>query len=209
MKVLIFGATGSTGQEITRQALAQGHHVTAFVRNPQKLSIKSSRLTIVQGHLHDDQLISKIVEGQDSVISALGASSMFKYDKAVVQGIRTIVGAMEYKSISRFIYLSFAGVRESRDQVGLMIKYIAPKLLSTEIARHEDSEKIIKQSRLNWTIVRPPTLTNNKPTAHFQSGESISAKGLFVSISRADVAGFMIGQLTDRSFIQKTPLILG
>jgi putative NADH-flavin reductase len=208
MKILIYGATGSTGQELVKRALALGHHVTAFVRNPQKLDIHSSNLTIVRGELDDQQLITQTTEGQDAVLSALGSSSMFKYDKAVVTGVKTIVNAMERKKVGRFIYLSFAGVSESRNKAGFVIKYIAPMLLSTEIARHEDAEKAIKKSTLNWTIVRPPTLTNGRPAVHFRAGENIYKRGLIGSISRADVADFMIRQLTDESFVRKKPLIL-
>lgn len=208
MKILIYGATGATGREIVKRALSQGHDVTAFVRNPQKLGISSPNLTMVRGDLHDKQLIAQTTEGQDAVMSALGASSMFTYDQAVVTGIQNIVDAMETKSISRFVYLSFAGVSESRHQAGLIIRYVAPRLLSTEIARHEDSEKQITRSNLQWTIVRASTLSNGKPRGYFRAGEHIFTTGVVTIIPRGDVADFMIHQLTDRSFIRQKPLIL-
>lgn len=148
------------------------------------------------------------MQGQDAVISALGASNMFKYDTAVVTGIQTILKAMEIKKVHRFIYLSFAGVSESRNKAGFIIKYVAPKILSTEIARHENTEKLIIDSNLNWTIVRAATLTNNKFTGNFRKGESIVSGSFMASISRADVADFMIQQLTDTSFVRKAPMVL-
>jgi putative NADH-flavin reductase len=208
MKVLIYGATGATGKHLVQQAVALGHSVTAFARNPQKINISAPNLIVVGGELTNKQLIEKTIEGQDAVMSALGASSMFTYDKTVVDGIQTILNAMQSKKVDRFIYLSFSGVRESRHKMGFVIKYIAPKLLSTEIARHEDCERMIRLSNLDWTIVRPPTLSNDKPLGNFRVGENISSARPITTISRADVASFMLQQLTDTIFVRKAPLIL-
>lgn len=208
MNILIYGASGATGHELVKQALAQGHVVTAFVRNPSKLKVQHQNLKVVEGDVGNFQIVEKSVKGQDAVLSALGALSPFKYDQAVVDGAGNIIRAMESNNISRFIYMSFVGVKESRTNAGFVIKYIAPKLLSTEIAGHEAREKMIKQSQLKWTIVRAPTLTNGKHIAQFRSGENISTKGFTVTISRADVADFMIRQLTDDTFLRKTPSIM-
>jgi len=142
------------------------------------------------------------------VISTLGAASPFKYDPTVVDGVNNIIKAMEMNGVSRFIYMSFVGVKESRHTAGFVIKYIAPKLLSTEVTGHEAREKMIKQSQLNWTIVRVPTLSNGKHMAKFRSGENITSKGFTVMISRADVADFMLLQLNDNTFIRKTPSVM-
>jgi nucleoside-diphosphate-sugar epimerase len=125
-----------------------------------------------------------------------------------VDGTSNIIKAMETNSVGRFIYMSFVGVKESRSTAGFVIKYIAPKLLSSEVAGHEAREIMIKQSKLKWTIVRAPTLTNGKHQGKFRSGEEISSKGFTVTISRADVADFMIRQLTDNTFLGKTPSVM-
>jgi len=208
MKILIFGASGATGHELVNQALTQGHIVTAFVRNPSKLKIKHDNLIVIQGDVIHYPLVENAVKGQDAVLSALGASSPFKYDQSVVDGANNIIKAMETNNISRFIYMSFVGVKESRHTAGFVIKYIASKLLSTEVAGHEAREKLIKQSQLKWTIVRAPTLSNGKHIAQFRSGEEISSKGFTVMISRADVADFMLRQLTDTTFIRRTPSVM-
>lgn len=208
MNILVYGASGATGHELVKQALAQGHNVTAFVRNPSKLKIKHDKLKVIQGNVINYRLVEGAVKGQDAVLSALGAASPFKYDQSVVDGANNIIKAMESNGVSRFIYMSFVGVKESRNTAGFVIKYIAPKLLSTEVAGHEAREKMIKQSQLQWTIVRPPTLTNGKHLVQFRSGEDISSKGFTVTISRADVADFMLRQLTDNTFLRKTPSIM-
>ena len=115
---------------------------------------------------------------------------------------------MEKNDVTRFIYMSFVGVKESRNTAGFVIKYIAPKILSSEIAGHEAREKMIKESQLKWTIVRAPTLTNGKHMAQFRSGEDITSKGFTVMISRADIADFMLQELTDNKFIRKAPSVM-
>lgn len=203
MKILVFGASGKTGHKLVQQGLLQGHHVTAFVRNPSKLKITNDKLKVIQGDVINYQMVEEAVKGQDAVLSALGASSAFKYDQSVVDGVGNIIKAMQTHGISRFIYMSFIGVKESRNTAGFVIKHIAPKLLSTEIAGHEARENMIKQSQLQWTIVRPPTLTNGKHMGQYRSGEYITTKGFIVTISRADVADFMLKQVNDRAFLYK------
>lgn len=208
MNILIYGASGASGHELVKQALALGHNVTAFVRKPSKLKIKHDKLKVIQGDVINYQLVEDAVKGQDAVLSALGASSAFKFDQSVVDGVNNIIKAMETNGVRRFIYMSFVGVKESRKTAGFVIKYIAPKLLSTEIAGHEAREKMIKESPLNWTIVRAPTLTNGKHIAQFRSGEDITTKGFTVMISRADVVDFMLQQLTHNNFLRKTPSVM-
>jgi putative NADH-flavin reductase len=207
MKILIFGASGATGHELVKQALMQGHVVTAFVRSLSKLAITHPNLEVFHGDVGNYLLVEKAVRNQDAVISALGASNPFKYDQSVVDGIGNIIRAMEKNGISRFIYMSFAGVSDSRNNAGFVIKYIAPKILGAEITGHEAREDMIGQSHLKWIIVRPPTLTNGKHRAQFRSGENISSKGFIVTISRADVADFMLRQLTDNHFSRKKPMV--
>ena len=208
MNILIYGASGATGHELVKQALEQGHSVTAFVRNPQNLKISHANLDVFQGDIINNERVEEAIKGKDVVLSALGASSPFKYDKSVVDGTRNIINAMETHNVRRFIYMSFVGVKESRNTAGFVIKYIAPKLLSTEVAGHEARENMIRQSKLNWTIVRAPTLTNGKHLAKFRSGEEISSRGFTVTISRADVADFMLRQLNDNKFLKKAVSVM-
>jgi putative NADH-flavin reductase len=208
MKILIFGASGRTGQEIVKQALEKEHLVSAFVRTPSKLQTTHRNLKVIQGDVTNYSIVEQAVKGHDAVFSALGAASPFKYDQSVVDGLSNIIKAMEVNGVSRFVYMSFVGVKESRHQAGFVIKYIAPKILSTEVAGHEARESLIKQSKLNWTIVHPPTLTNGKHIGQFRSGEEISSRGFTVTISRADVADFMLSQLNNNTFLRKAPIVM-
>ena len=208
MKILIFGASGKTGHELVKQALAQGHLVSAFVRTPSKLKITHDHLRIIQGDATNYQLVEEAVKGHDAVFSTLGAASPFKYDQSVVDGLGNIVKAMEQTKMSRFIYMSAINVRESRRNAGQLVRILGTTLLRTETAGHEAREKIIRQSGLQWTMVRSATLTNGNHKAVYRNGEDIKAKGITAGISRADVADFMLRQLADDSFVRKTPMVM-
>jgi len=203
MKILIFGASGKTGQHLVSQALDKGHSVTAFARHPEKITIQHPSLKIAQGNVSDYDKVEEAIKGQDAVFSTLGATSPFKFDEAVVDGAANIIKAMKAQTVSRLIYISFIGVKESRNAGGFVIKFIAPRLLSTEIKGHEAREKMIQESSLQWTIIRAVTLTNGKHTGKYKSGTDITANGFTATISRADVADLMLQALTDNNSIHK------
>ena len=131
MNIIIFGASGATGHQLVKQALAQGHRITAFVRNAVRLKIRHHHLNIIEGDVIDYHLVELAIRDKDAVLSALGASSPFRYDPSIVTGVSNILRAMAKNSVKRFVYLSFAGVRESRHQAGLMIKYFTHRILQT------------------------------------------------------------------------------
>lgn len=203
MKLLIFGASGGTGMHLVQQALAGGHEVTAFVRDPQRLSYRHSKLSIFEGNVADAEAVKKAVGGQDAVFSALGAHRVFQFDEAVVSGLNHIVKAMIGLQVQRLIYLSTLGVTATRKHAGGMIRIIAPTLLRHEIRGHELREKIIQDSPLQWTIVRAPILTNGALTENYSTEASLQSKTFATKLSRADVAHCMLVQLKQGWFINK------
>jgi putative NADH-flavin reductase len=208
MNILIFGASGATGHELVRQGLDQGHHVTAFVRTPSKLKVEHQNLSVIQGDAIDFPLVQNAIRDKDAVLSSLGARSPFKYDQTVVDGMQNIVKAMSEGQVARLIYLSAINVGESRQDAGLLIRFLAPILLRSETAGHEKREAIIRESSLQWTLVRAATLTNGPRLSDYRRGEDIRAGGIVASISRADVADFMLTQLTDGSYLRKAVRIM-
>src|SRR5262245_57924131 len=107
MNLIIFGGSGRTGVELIRQLLHLGHHVTAFVRERKRLAhFQDKHLTVIEGNLTDIEQVRAAISGKDVVISALGVSKTLHHDPTVIQGIATIVKAMELENISRFIYVS-------------------------------------------------------------------------------------------------------
>ena len=209
MRIVIFGAAGTTGRALVTQALAQGHQVTAFVRTPAKFDVKHAGLKVVQGDVADAAAVERALSGQDAVLCALGAATPLRRDQTIVSGVDNIVRVMERGGPRRLIYLSFLGVRGGREQLSLIGRYIvAPLILRNVVTDHEAKENIITQSGLDWTIVRPPRLTNGPHTGAYRHGGDIKAASVIPMISRADVADFMLRQLDDRAYLRKALAVM-
>ncbi|HWU67630.1 MAG TPA: SDR family oxidoreductase [Stenotrophobium sp.] len=210
MNVLVFGASGATGREVVKQALDHGHSVRAFVRDPDKLEIKHAKLALIAGDVTEYASVERAVSGTDAVASALGSGNSLGSDQALIDGVQNIVRAMEHAGVRRFVYLSMLGVGGSGRQLGFLDRYIVlPLLLRNVMKDHARKEALIQQSTLDWVIVRPPRLTNGPYTGRYRSGEDVREKTLLASISRADVADFMVKQFTNERYVHGTPAVLG
>jgi putative NADH-flavin reductase len=209
MRIVIFGASGATGRQLVGQALAHGHQVTAFVRNVSRLDTESGQLSVVVGDLADVTVVASAVEGRDGVLCALGAATPLRRDRTLVDGVRHIVRAMEQSGVRRLVYLSFLGVREGRRQLSLVGRYlVVPVLLRNVVADHDAKEQIIRQSTLDWVIVRPPRLTNGARRGNYRSGLDIRATSVIPRISRADLAEFMLRQLSVDTYVREMPAVM-
>lgn len=208
MNVLIFGASGSTGQRLVSLALTRDLSVTAFVRRPGKLTVRHERLRVVTGDVIDAEAVADAIGGHDAVVSALGVGKPLKSDPVVVAGVQNIVDGMRASGVNRLIYLSFIGVGDSRAAAGPMLRFAARVPLRHEIADHVTKEQLVSTSLLAWTIVRPPKMTNGRFTGAYRSGEDIVAQSFLPTLSRADVADFMIRQLADASYLRKVVRLL-
>ena len=203
MKLVVFGSTGSIGHELVVQALEQGHTVTAFARDPAKLEIEHANLAVAQGDALDSASVEKAVDGQDAVLCSLGAAA-----KGTVrsEGTRNIVRAMEKAGVSRLICLSTLGVGNSRANLNFFWKHIMfGLLLRRAYADHVRQEDYVKDSRLDWTIVRAGAFTDGNRTGVYRHGFPGTDKTIKGKISRADVADFMLKQLTERKYLHETP----
>lgn len=206
MKILIFGASGATGSHLVSQALKQGHLVTAFVRSPLKLT--HPNLKVIEGDVSHYQPVEHAMTDQQVVFSALGASTPFKRDHKLIIGIQNIVAAMTKQNVPRIIYQSFLGVKENRQELGLMVNVFMPVILKSALVDHEAKEDVIVKSQLDWIIVRCPMLTNGPLTASYRMGERIRSHAVIPLISRADVADFMLQQMTDNRYLHKKPRLM-
>jgi putative NADH-flavin reductase len=199
VKILIFGASGRTGQELVKQGLEHGHIITAFVRTPSKLQIAETDLAVAQGDIVDRGAVEEAVRGHDAVVCALGAPSLLTRDPAVVVGMHNILLSMELEGVPRLSYLSADTVRDARHQLSPLRKLFVPLIFRSSSADHELIEAMIKSSRLDWTIVRPPMLTNGARGGAYQRGERIEPRWMIPRVSRSDVAAFVLRELVDQS----------
>jgi putative NADH-flavin reductase len=209
VQVLVLGASGATGREIVRQALDLGHSVNAFVRDLGKFEIKHAELGLMVGDVTQYASVERAVMGQDAVVSALGSGNSLRSHPALGEGVQNIIRAMAHAVVRLFVYRSMLGVGKSVRQLGFVDRYIVlPLLLRNVVADHAREEGLIKRSTLDWVIVRPPRLTNGPYTGRYRSGEDVRERVPLASISRADVAAFMIDQLTDDRYVHRTPAVL-
>ncbi len=205
MKLLIFGATGGTGRELLKQALDQGHHLVAFVRDPTKLEeFQSPNLRVIRGDVLDSAATESAVAGQEAVFSTIGTGA--RRSTLREDGTRNIIMAMEKAGVRRLICQSSLGVGNSHANLPFFTKYIIVSVfLRHAFADHERQEAIVKKSALDWTIVRPPHLTDGSKTGVYRHGFSITDRQIKGKISRADVADFMLKQLTEDTYVRQTP----
>ena len=204
MKIAVFGATGKTGIEITKQALEQGHQVTAFVRDPDRLPIKDERLSVHVGDFGDPGLVDRVVEGQDAIVCALGSREL-KKTTIRTTGTHQIITAMEKNNVRRLMVISAMGTGESWDTLSLINKFFYAVFLKSAREDHESQETIVKKSSLDWTIIRPSGLTDTPRTGKYRVGESASA--ISGKIACADVADLVILELEQNALICKAVTI--
>jgi putative NADH-flavin reductase len=205
MKLVIFGATGSIGRQLVQQALEQGHDATAFVRNPTKFGIQHANLTIVQGDVLNSAEMELAVKGQEAVLCTLG-SGQKRSGTVRSEGTKQIIQAMEKTGVHRLICQTTLGVGDSQGNLDFFWKYIMfGLLLRPVLADHALQETYVQQSHLDWTIVRPGAFMAGDRTGNYRHGFPGTDKTLKLKISRADVADFMLKQLTDNSYLHQTP----
>jgi len=205
MKLTIFGATGKTGIELVKQALEQGHNVTAFVRDPARLAIEDEKLTFFTGDVFDPANVAQAVQGQDAIVCALGAGSDLKKTTVRTTGTINIINAMQKQDVKRLMVVTAMGVGDSWDTLSLFNKFFFATLLRSSRADHESQEVAVKESGLDWTIVRPSGLTDTPRTGVYDVGENISADTS--KIARADVADLILKGLEQDDLIGKAVTI--
>ncbi|AYF79468.1 SDR family oxidoreductase [Nocardia yunnanensis] len=203
MKVAIFGATGTVGRHVVARALAAGHQVTILTRDAAHVAAPHERLRVEVGDVLDPAAVERTVIGQDAVIVTLGAGR-----KGVVraEGTRTIIEAMDRTGVKRLICQSSLGVGDSRGNLNFVWKYLMfGMLLRQAYADHEAQERYVRSSDLDWTIVRPSAFTDGPATGGYRRGFPATETGLALKISRADIADFLVEQLTDDTYVRRTP----
>jgi putative NADH-flavin reductase len=201
MNLTVFGATGGTGQEVVKRALAHGHTVTAFVRDRERLPIKDSYLQIIIGDALDWQSVSNAVTGQDAVVVTLGSRGRGKRDVRA-RGTANVIEAMKVQDVRRLVVVSAAGTGDSYRQLPFFLKILVKTLLRNTYADHEQQEAYVQDSELDWVIVRPAMLRDGPATGEYHTGTADDdlPGG---EVSRADLADFVLQQLEDDRYLHQ------
>jgi putative NADH-flavin reductase len=207
MKVLVLGATGPTGQHVVMQAAARGHAVTAFVRDPARLPATEQPMRVVVGTLPEDRAaLADAMRGQDAVICSLGRGQSFKSEDLMSRCVGVITSAMTEQSVSRLVFVSAIGVGGHAVRLPLVPKLMTRTLLRDIYRDKTIADDHVRRSSLDWTIVQPVQLTNAPARGTYRSGEQLALRGV-PRIARADVARFLIAQLSDPSYRRRTVMV--
>ncbi|MBF6342530.1 SDR family oxidoreductase [Nocardia cyriacigeorgica] len=201
MRIAIFGATGTLGRHVLERALRQGHEVTILTRDASRVPTTNDNLRVLEGDVLDPAAVDGAVAGQEAVLICLGNGR-----KGVVraEGTRTVIEAMRRNGVKRLICQSTLGVGDSRDNLNFLWKYVLFGLvLRPAYNDHVRQEEYVRASDLDWTIVRPSAFTDGPATGTYRQGFPGNEAGLSLKISRADIAEFMLDQLTDRAYLHR------
>jgi putative NADH-flavin reductase len=205
MRLTIFGATGGTGTCLVQQALAAGHEVTAVVRDPGRLAVPANpRLHAVTADVLDPASIVTSVAGADAVVSAIGprdsGRTTISRDSA-----QSIIQAMQKAGTRRLITVSGSVVADEGD--GPVLRYLLKPLARATQLRHvcadmRQAETEVQNSQLDWTIMRPPRLTDRPATGRYRTAVDRNPPRAF-SLPRADLAAYILGVLSDQSTVHQ------
>lgn len=199
MKILVFGATGRVGSRIVNHALDDGHSVTALVRNPDKIQLRSDQLTVIEGNTLNKVDIDRVVHGIDVVFSALSTDGTTTLSKSMP----SIINAMEKEGIKRIISIGTAGILNSRVSPNIF-RYQSDesKRRTTRAAEeHRKVYNLLKASRLDWTIVCPTYLPDGERTGEYRvEKDYLPENGSEISVP--DTSEFAFSQLTGNDYMK-------
>jgi putative NADH-flavin reductase len=186
MRLLVLGATGGIGKYLLEYATARGHEVTVVARSPQKVALKSEKLRVVPGDLMNADQLAQVLPGHDAVLSAFGPSTLRRVATRGEFG-RVLATAMQRSGVRRGLVVSSALLFREQNAIGKLLtgtlfRNLIPDMTAMEAAMEKDG--------LDWTIVRPPRLTNGELTQSYHVADGRLPKGM--TVSRACVADFMV-----------------
>jgi putative NADH-flavin reductase len=210
--ILMIGASKGIGLETVRLALEAGHSVRALSRSANAIRLNHPRLEKLQGDARDRDTIERALAAVDAVIQTLGVSPapelMFSGTRLFSHATRILVDAMEASAARRLICVTGLGAGDSRGRGGLLYNAGFCLFLGRVYADKDTQERIVRRSRLDWTIVRPVILTNGPRTGAYRVllDPQDWSSGF---ISRADVADFLVKQIDDSTLFCKTPVLTG
>lgn len=206
MKIVVFGASRGVGLEVVKRALKAGHSVTAFVRSPEKFVLTHSNLTVFKGDSMDAEAVEKVIAGQEAVISALGPTRP-PVPHMMENSAKNIIAGMRKHGVRRLVSTTGAGVRQPDDQpkffdhfIGFLLNLLAKDVVMDSVA----NVKVIRESDLDWTVVRFPRLVDGEGKGRYQVGYVSKSSG--TQLARADGADFILKELAEMKWLKKLPV---
>ncbi len=209
MKITILGSTGFVGKVLIKKAIAAGYQVKTLARSPEKLEEFKDKIEIIKGSVFESSSVEAAIEGAEVVLSTIGPPQRnpgdpVQYEKAM----KDIVSAMNKYGIKRYIHIGGAGHSGgeneewtlSRKSLRFFLTLFSKQIL---VAKHLEWE-VLKTSDLDWTLVRPPRITNEEASGNILANEK-RLESLKVSVG--DLTDFILEQITSKDWIRKAPLV--
>jgi putative NADH-flavin reductase len=206
-RICVFGASGATGLALTQQAVARGHDVTAFVRSEAAKEKLPPGVTIVVGSLLNRGDIERAVIGMDAVICVIGPRPSSP-EAFCAEATRNIIEAMQAQGMRRLLCLTGAMVGDYPHLSWFMRAMRNSYRKQQPALAHDraEQERLVAASGLDWTVVKPSRLTNGRAAGRVRSGENLQV-GAFSSISRADLARFMLDEVESPEYMSKRVVV--
>jgi putative NADH-flavin reductase len=208
-RVLIIGASKGIGLDTTRQALEAGHHVRAFARSADRINLSSSKLEKMPADALESKDVEAGLNGVDVVIQCLGVglADLFGPVQLFSKATGVLVEAMTALGVSRLVCVTGFGAGDSRSSISCLQRIPFQLVFGRAYEDKSLQERLIKESLLEWTIVRPGILTRGPKTRRYKIlvNPSQWRNG---NISRSDVADFLVRQIDDRTYVGKAPVLV-
>jgi putative NADH-flavin reductase len=208
-RVLIIGASKGIGLDTTRQALEAGHHVRAFARSADRINLSSSKLEKMPADALESKDVEAGLNGVDVVIQCLGVglADLFGPVQLFSKATGVLVEAMTALGVSRLVCVTGFGAGDSRPSISCLQRIPFQLVFGRAYEDKSLQERLIKESLLEWTIVRPGILTRGPKTRRYKIlvNPSQWRNG---NISRSDVADFLVRQIDDRTYVGKAPVLV-
>ena len=207
MKILIIGASRGIGKALMECALEEDNEVTVLARNPSKITATHTQLSVLEGDILDVNSLSSALKDQDAVCSCIGCPITFKPVELFSRGAENIVATLTEESSKKYVTVTGIGAGDSKGHGGFLYdKIFNPLFLKTIYQDKDREEAIIKNSSLDWLIVRPAGLTNGPRTGIYHVINDMSGVTM-KRISRQDVADFILKELQEPSNFGRTPML--
>jgi len=211
VKLIVFGAGGRTGKLLLELGANAKHEMTAFVRTPAKLGTVPAGVKVVQGDGRDARAVEAALEGQEGALIAVALDNPRQKDTLREDVTRNVIAGMKKHGGKRLVFLSAMGVGDSLEQVKkrsfIFGSILIPLMLKNTFADALVAENLIKASGLEWVLVRAAGLTNGPPKRDVTAITDGSTEGLKLTIPRADVARFMLIQMTEDRYLGQAPTL--
>ncbi len=209
MRILIVGASKGIGLETVRQALASGHDVRALARSAEDISVADPKLAKIRGDALNKEDVEAALTGVDAVVLTLGIglSELFKPVNLFSTATRVLIDAMKAQGVNRLVCVTGFGAGDCQASISPLQRIPFNIVFGRAYEDKSRQEKLIKESSLDWTIVRPGVLMNGPKTGRYKILRKSSEwrNGI---VSRANVADFLVREIDEANCLHETPVLV-